>query len=116
MIRRPPRSTLFPYTTLFRSPNRRSMFLHLSRELSRAERLKSEVALIVMDIDEFKAINDTYGHHVGDSALRQVAAALQEALRPYDLCVRDAGDEFIVVLAECSREIAEAQRLELQPR
>ena len=66
-------------------PNRRSMFVHLSRELSRAERLKSEVALIVMDIDEFKTINDTYGHHVGDPALREVAHALQQraaALRP----------------------------------
>jgi diguanylate cyclase (GGDEF)-like protein/putative nucleotidyltransferase with HDIG domain len=97
-------------------PNRRSMFVHLSRELSRAERLKSEVALIVMDIDEFKTINDSYGHHVGDHALRQVANALQDALRSYDLCVRYAGDEFIVVLAECSREGAEAKRRELQQR
>ena len=97
-------------------PNRRSMFVHLSRELARAERLKSEIALIVMDIDGFKTINDTYGHHVGDSALREVAAALQGALRPYDLCVRYAGDEFIVVLADCSREAAEAKRQELQTR
>ena len=97
-------------------PNRRSMFVHLSRELARAERLKSEVALIVMDIDEFKAINDTYGHHVGDHALREVATALQGALRPYDLCVRYAGDEFIVVLADCSREAADAKRRELQQR
>jgi two-component system cell cycle response regulator len=95
-------------------PNRRSMFVHLSRELSRAERLKSEVAIIVMDIDGFKAINDTYGHNVGDHALREVATALQGALRPYDLCVRYAGDEFIVVLADCSREAAEAKRHELQ--
>jgi diguanylate cyclase (GGDEF)-like protein len=95
-------------------PNRRSMFVHLSRELSRAERLKSEVAIIVMDIDGFKAINDTYGHNVGDHALREVATALQGALRPYDLCVRYAGDEFIVVLADCSRDAAEAKRRELQ--
>jgi diguanylate cyclase (GGDEF)-like protein len=67
-----------------------------------------------MDIDEFKTINDTYGHHVGDNALREMAAALQNALRPYDLCVRYAGDEFIIVLAECSREVAEAKRVELQ--
>jgi len=72
-------------------PNRRSMFVHLSRELARAERLKSEVALIVMDIDGFKAINDTYGHTVGDHALREVAVALQVALRPYDLCVAMPG-------------------------
>ena len=95
-------------------PNRRSMFVHLSRELSRAERLKSELAVIIMDVDNFKAINDTYGHNVGDHALRQVAAALQTALRPYDLCVRYAGDEFIVVLADCSREAAELKRRELQ--
>ena len=62
-----------------------------------------------MDVDGFKAINDTYGHSVGDHALREMAAALQSALRPYDLCVRYAGDEFIVVLAGCSREAADAK-------
>jgi diguanylate cyclase (GGDEF)-like protein/putative nucleotidyltransferase with HDIG domain len=102
-----------PLTSL---PNRRSMFVHLSRELARAERLKSEVALIVMDVDGFKGINDTYGHNVGDHALREVAQALQGALRPYDLCVRYAGDEFIIVLADCSRDAAEAKRRELQQR
>ena len=97
-------------------PNRRSMFVHLSRELSRAERLKGEVAIIVMDLDGFKTINDTYGHAVGDHALREMSGALQDALRPYDLCVRYAGDEFIIVLASCSREMAEAKRHELQAR
>jgi diguanylate cyclase (GGDEF)-like protein/putative nucleotidyltransferase with HDIG domain len=95
-------------------PNRRSMFVHLSRELARAERLKSQVALIVMDMDGFKTINDTYGHHVGDRALREVSFALQDALRPYDLCVRYAGDEFIVVLTDCSREAADVKCQELQ--
>jgi diguanylate cyclase (GGDEF)-like protein len=102
-----------PLTAL---PNRRSLFAHLSRELARAERLQNEVAVIVMDIDDFKAINDTYGHQVGDHALREVAAALQISLRPYDLCVRYAGDEFVVVLSDCSRESAEAKRRELQQR
>ena len=97
-------------------PNRRSMFVHLSRELARADRLKHELAVIVMDVDDFKAINDTYGHNVGDQALREVAGALQAALRPYDLCVRYAGDEFIIVLADCSREAADAKRRELQAR
>ncbi|MGE3509410.1 MAG: diguanylate cyclase [Vicinamibacterales bacterium] len=97
-------------------PNRRSLFSHLSRELARAERLKAEVGLLVMDVDDFKAINDTYGHHVGDRALREVARALQAGLRPYDLCVRYAGDEFIVVLSECSGELAETRRQELQDR
>ena len=69
-----------------------------------------------MDVDEFKQINDTYGHHVGDHALREMAVALQARLRPYDLCVRYAGDEFIVVLSDCSRETAERKRRELQDR
>jgi diguanylate cyclase (GGDEF)-like protein len=53
---------------------------------------------------------------VGDRALREVAIALQNGLRSYDLCVRYAGDEFIVVLADCTREGAEAKRRELQQR
>ncbi|PYQ96199.1 MAG: hypothetical protein DMF97_15740, partial [Acidobacteria bacterium] len=97
-------------------PNRRSMFVHLSRELARAGRLRGEVAVIVMDVDGFKAINDTYGHNVGDQALREVATTLHAALRPYDLCVRYAGDEFIVVLADCSRDSADSKRHELQSR
>jgi len=97
-------------------PNRRSMFVHLERELARAERLKRQMALIVMDLDGFKTINDTYGHHIGDRALREMSLALQGTLRPYDLCVRYAGDEFIVVLTDCSRETAELKRSELQER
>ncbi len=97
-------------------PNRRSMFVYLSRELARAERLNGEVALVIIDIDGFKTINDNYGHNVGDQALRQVAQALEGALRPYDLCVRYAGDEFIVVLCDCSRDVADAKRRELQQR
>src|SRR5437899_4170731 len=90
------------------------MFMHLTRELARAERLKSEVSLLVMDLDNFKDINDTYGHHIGDRALREVASVLRAAIRPYDICVRYAGDEFIVVLSGCGGEEAERKRLELQ--
>src|SRR5215510_9323204 len=85
-------------------PNTRFMVKHLARELARAERLGSEVSLIVMDVDEFKVINDTHGHHVGDLALREIAQVLRAAIRPYDVCVRYAGDEFIVVLAGCGAE------------
>ncbi len=95
-------------------PNTRFMFMHLTRELARAERLKSEVALLVMDLDEFKDINDNHGHHIGDRALREVAPVLRSTIRPYDVCVRYAGDEFIVVLAGCGVEEAERKRLELQ--
>ena len=95
-------------------PNTRFMFMHLTRELARAERLKSEVALLVMDLDKFKEINDSHGHHVGDRALREVAKVLRAGIRPYDICVRYAGDEFIVVLSGCGQDEAERKRLELQ--
>jgi diguanylate cyclase (GGDEF)-like protein len=95
-------------------PNTRFMFMHLTRELARAERLESEVSLLVMDLNDFKDINDTYGHHIGDRALREVAQVLRAAIRPYDICVRYAGDEFIVVLAGCGRDEAEHKRTELQ--
>jgi len=95
-------------------PNTRFMFMHLTRELARAERLKAEVALLVMDLDSFKDINDSHGHHVGDRALREVASVLRSAIRPYDICVRYAGDEFIVVLSGCGAEEAERKRVELK--
>jgi diguanylate cyclase (GGDEF)-like protein/putative nucleotidyltransferase with HDIG domain len=95
-------------------PNTRFLFMHLTRELARAERLKSEVSLMVMDLDNFKDINDSHGHHVGDRALCEVARVLRAAIRPYDICVRYAGDEFIVVLSGCGADEAEHKRQELQ--
>jgi diguanylate cyclase (GGDEF)-like protein/putative nucleotidyltransferase with HDIG domain len=95
-------------------PNSRFMVTHLSGELARAARLNTEVSLLVLDLDDFKEINDTYGHHVGDRALRDVAQVLRAVIRPYDICVRYAGDEFIVVLAGCGRDEAENKRQELQ--
>jgi diguanylate cyclase (GGDEF)-like protein/putative nucleotidyltransferase with HDIG domain len=95
-------------------PNTRFLFMHLTRELARAERLKSEVSLMVMDLDNFKEINDNHGHHVGDRALCEVARVLRAAIRPYDICVRYAGDEFIVVLSGCGADEAEHKRQELQ--
>jgi diguanylate cyclase (GGDEF)-like protein len=100
-----------PLTTL---PNTRFMVNHLARELARAERNQSEVSVLVMDLNDFKEINDSFGHHVGDRALREVAQVLRGAIRPYDVCVRYAGDEFIVVLAGCGWDEAEYKRLELQ--
>jgi diguanylate cyclase (GGDEF)-like protein len=67
-----------------------------------------------MDLNDFKEINDTYGHQTGDRALREVAQVLRSAIRPYDICVRYAGDEFIVVLAGCGLDEADHKRAELQ--
>jgi diguanylate cyclase (GGDEF)-like protein len=72
------------------------------------------VSLLVMDLDHFKEINDNHGHHIGDRALREIAGVLRAAIRPYDICVRYAGDEFIVVLSGCGAEEAERKRVELQ--
>jgi len=94
--------------------NTRFMVTHLNAELARAERLNNEVSLLVLDLDDFKEINDTHGHHVGDRALRDVAQVLRTVIRPYDICVRYAGDEFIVVLADCGFDEAENKRRELQ--
>jgi GGDEF domain-containing protein len=91
-------------------PNARYMLVHLTRELARAERLNAEVTLFVMDLDGFKTINDQYGHHVGDRALREVARVLRSGIRPYDICVRYAGDEFVVVLSGCGPDEAEHKR------
>jgi diguanylate cyclase (GGDEF)-like protein len=95
-------------------PNTRFMRTHLTRELARAGRMKSEVSMIVLDLNGFKAINDHHGHHVGDRALREVAHVLRATVRPYDVCVRYAGDEFVVVLSDCGFDEAEDKRRELQ--
>jgi diguanylate cyclase (GGDEF)-like protein/putative nucleotidyltransferase with HDIG domain len=97
-------------------PNRRSMMMRLSTEISRSERLCSELAIIVLDVDGFKQINDSYGHTVGDQVLRAISHALLDSLRPYDTCVRFAGDEFIVLLVDSPPETAELKRTELQQR
>jgi diguanylate cyclase (GGDEF)-like protein len=97
-------------------PNRRSMSVHLSQELARAERSENEVAVVVVDVDDFKTINDSHGHNVGDQVLREVAKALLTVCRSYDLCARYAGDEFVLVLSSCTREAAELRRMELQQR
>jgi diguanylate cyclase (GGDEF)-like protein len=95
-------------------PNNRFLILHLTRELARARRLASSVAVLLLDLDNLKDINDNYGHPAGDRALREVASVLRRAIRPYDVVSRCGGDEFIVLLSDCGIEDAEAKRIELQ--
>jgi diguanylate cyclase (GGDEF)-like protein/putative nucleotidyltransferase with HDIG domain len=95
-------------------PNTRWLFQQLTRELARAERLSTQLSLVIMDLDGLKFINDTYGHRVGDWALQKVARVLRATIRNYDTCVRYGGDEFIVVLSGCGSEEAEIKRIELQ--
>ena len=95
-------------------PNTRFLFMHFAREIARATRHRTQVALVIADLDGFKEINDTLGHHVGDRALAEVARVLRGAIRPYDICARYAGDEFVLVLSGCGADDAERKRLELQ--
>ena len=83
-------------------------------ELGRAHRYQRPVALLLLDLDDFKQINDRCGHAVGDRALRGLGAALRGALRRSDLCWRHGGDEFVALLPETSladaRHVAERLR------
>jgi diguanylate cyclase (GGDEF)-like protein len=86
--------------------NRRSFDRSLERELTRAARTDGRLSVVLLDIDHFKALNDTYGHLVGDTVLRQVAAALRECGREYDTIARYGGEEFAAVLPGCSSALA----------
>ena len=79
-------------------PNARSLFVHLDIELSRCKRTASALTVLVCDLDEFKKVNDEYGHLEGNEVLRSVAHALRDACREYDYVARMGGDEFVVVL------------------
>ena len=94
-------------------PNTRFLYSHAGREIARSARLKSSVTLMLLDLDNLKAINDTFGHQAGNRALCAVAGVLRGAIRPYDICVRYGGDEFIVLLSDFGTDQAEAKRVEL---
>jgi diguanylate cyclase (GGDEF)-like protein len=99
---------------LTRLPNRRYMLLYLTQQMARAEQSRSKLAVLVFDLNGFKAINDSLGHQAGDRALREVAAVLRSMVRSYDLCVRYGGDEFVAILWECDADSAEQRRFEME--
>jgi diguanylate cyclase (GGDEF)-like protein len=73
---------------------------HLELALARARRQELAVAVLFLDLDDFKPINDTHGHDVGDEVLQQVARRIRDASRDTDLVARQGGDEFLVLLAD----------------
>ncbi len=78
-------------------PNARSLYVHLARELARCRRTGTSLAVMVCDLDNFKQINDLYGHLEGDNLLKDFAAQIKAACRGYDYVARMGGDEFVVV-------------------
>ena len=94
--------------------SRRAVFSDLEQELSRTQRKSEPLSLIMADLDHFKSVNDTYGHQAGDAVLEETARRMHECVRPYDKIGRIGGEEFMIVLGDCSRteglEIAERIR------
>jgi diguanylate cyclase (GGDEF)-like protein/putative nucleotidyltransferase with HDIG domain len=92
-------------------PNARSLFVHLAQEVSRCRRMKTSLAVLVCDIDGFKAINDSFGHLEGDKLLREFTTRLKDVCRGYDYVARMGGDEFVItapgLTAAAAKEKAE---------
>jgi len=88
--------------------NRANAFLFLEEDLARGRRESHPVSAIMIDIDNFKRINDAYGHLAGDVALIEIAKRLERGVRPYDKVGRYGGDEMLIVLPGCGLEDAAA--------
>jgi diguanylate cyclase (GGDEF)-like protein/PAS domain S-box-containing protein len=84
--------------------NRAQLEDHLARALARAERERAAVALLYVDLDHFKLVNDSFGHAVGDEVLQTVGRRMQRALRGGDVLARHGGDEFLVLLGDLEGE------------
>jgi len=95
--------------------NRRRLERQLEREIARSARYGHPFSLLMLDIDEFKKVNDSFGHEAGDEVIKLLSKALQEGIRGIDLAARMGGEEFAVILTETSLERATevAERLRL---
>ena len=82
--------------------NRKRMFRILDKEINRANRDNLPVAIIMIDIDKFKSINDSHGHQVGDLVLKEVTHVLKKSVRNYDEICRYGGDELLIILPNCN--------------
>ncbi|UHD18532.1 bifunctional diguanylate cyclase/phosphodiesterase [Thiocapsa bogorovii] len=96
------------YDPLTRLPNRRLLLEHLAHAQGKSARSLQEGALLFIDLDNFKTLNDTYGHETGDLLLRQVAERLSACVREGDTVARLGGDEFVVMLEDLSTDPEEA--------
>ncbi len=86
--------------------NRRGLEAELPKLLALARRYQAPVSVVMLDIDRFKRVNDTYGHPVGDEVLRRLGRILEASVRKEDLAVRYGGEEFLLILFGAGREAA----------
>jgi diguanylate cyclase (GGDEF)-like protein/putative nucleotidyltransferase with HDIG domain len=95
-------------------PNARSLQIQFDKEVARADRNRTSFQVLMLDLDGFKAVNDTYGHKAGDKLLRELSKAMRAQLRDYDFLARYAGDEFVAIIPETEDISVEelCQRLE----
>jgi diguanylate cyclase (GGDEF)-like protein/putative nucleotidyltransferase with HDIG domain len=95
-------------------PNARGLHLRFDEEVARARRNNRPFQVIMLDLDDFKIVNDTFGHKIGDRMLREVASLIQSQLREYDFLARYAGDEFVALLPDLTaQQVAElCERIE----
>ncbi len=95
--------------------NRRALVEIIKREIERARREKSSFALLMLDLDHFKQINDTMGHQAGDQVLQEVTRRVQAVIRPYDSVGRYGGEEFLVLVSgyDCQSALGLGERVRL---
>lgn len=95
-------------------PNARSLQMQFEKEAARAERTGSSFQVLMLDLDGFKTVNDTFGHKAGDKLLKGIAKVMRAQLREYDFLARYAGDEFIALITEADADTARelCERLE----
>jgi diguanylate cyclase (GGDEF)-like protein len=106
-------ATIDSLTGLF---NRQSFDVRLRQEIERAKRSSGTLAVLMIDIDDFKSINDTHGHPAGDAVLQAVSDVLRSVVRVFDVCARYGGDEFAIVMPNSERASSSAAAERIRER
>jgi diguanylate cyclase (GGDEF)-like protein len=95
-------------------PNARALHLRFEEEVSRARRNNKPFQVVMLDLDDFKKVNDTFGHKIGDRMLREVGNLIQSQLREYDFLARYAGDEFVALLPDLTIQQVDELRARIE--